>query len=218
MNGTLAEGSVLQVEAIIELLEVCPRTTYFQVDDKFFQQKDGMAMGSSWSLIVSNICVEHFEKLALDSAQHKASLWLQYVDDTFVGSPHRPERLQYFLSHLSSLRPSIQFTMEIESDSAIPFLNVLVVRKETTLTTKVRRKPIHTARYLNLRSNHPSHVERSLIQSLHNRASTICQEQDLCNEISSLRHDLRLSDVPKVALSQLLIPRVAVVQIKRKSL
>jgi hypothetical protein len=43
-NDTLAEQSVLQVEAIMELQEVCLRTTYFQVDDKFFQQKDGMAM------------------------------------------------------------------------------------------------------------------------------------------------------------------------------
>jgi hypothetical protein len=53
------------------------RTTYFEVDDKFFQQKDGMDMGSSLSPIVSNIFMEHFEKLALDSAQHKTSLWLR---------------------------------------------------------------------------------------------------------------------------------------------
>jgi hypothetical protein len=49
----------LQVEAIMELLEVCLRTTYFQVDNKFFQQKDGMTMGnplsslatSSWNIL-----------------------------------------------------------------------------------------------------------------------------------------------------------------------
>jgi hypothetical protein len=40
------------------------KTTYFQVDDKFFQQEDGMTMGSSLSPIVSNIYMEHFEKLA----------------------------------------------------------------------------------------------------------------------------------------------------------
>jgi hypothetical protein len=51
----------------MELLEVCLRTTYFQVDDRFFQQKDGMAMGSSLSPIVSNIYMEHFEKLAVGS-------------------------------------------------------------------------------------------------------------------------------------------------------
>jgi hypothetical protein len=37
--------------------------------------------------------------------------------------PDDPERLQNFLSHHNSLRPSIQFTMEIESDCAIAFLD-----------------------------------------------------------------------------------------------
>jgi hypothetical protein len=103
--------------------------------------------------------MENFEKLALDLAQHKPSLWLRYVDDTFVVWPHGPSRLQDFLSHLSSLRPSVQFTMEIESDSAIAFLDVLVIRKETTLATEVYRKPTHTGRHLNFNSNHPPHVK-----------------------------------------------------------
>jgi hypothetical protein len=59
----------LQVEAIMALLEVCLRTTYFQVDDKFFQQKDGMAMGSSLSPIISNIFMDHLEKLTLGTIQ-----------------------------------------------------------------------------------------------------------------------------------------------------
>jgi hypothetical protein len=101
-DDTLAERSVLQTEAIMELLEFCLRTTYFQVDDKFFQQKDGMAMGSSLSPIVIIIFMEHFEKLALDSAQHKPSLWFRYFDDTFVVWPHNPEWLQNFFSHLNS--------------------------------------------------------------------------------------------------------------------
>jgi hypothetical protein len=54
-DKTLAKRSALQAEAIMELLEVCLKTTYFQVDDKFFQQKDRMAMGSSLSSVVSNI-------------------------------------------------------------------------------------------------------------------------------------------------------------------
>jgi hypothetical protein len=70
-------------------------------------------MESSLSSIVSNIYMEYLEKLALTLAQHKPSLWLCYVDDTFVVWPHGPEQLQNFLSHLNSLRPTIQFTMEI---------------------------------------------------------------------------------------------------------
>jgi hypothetical protein len=86
----------------------------------------------------------HFEKLTLDSAQHKPLLWLWYVDDTFVVWPHGPVPLQDFLNHFSSLRPCIQFTVEIELDSVIPFLDVLVIRKEMTLAIQVFRKPTPT--------------------------------------------------------------------------
>jgi hypothetical protein len=55
--------------------------------------------------------------------------------------------------------------MEIESDSAIAFLDVLVIRKGTTLATKIYRKPTHIGRYFNFKSNHPPHVEGSLILS-----------------------------------------------------
>jgi hypothetical protein len=196
-NDTLVEWSVLQFKAIIRMLEVCLRTTYFQVDDNFFHQKDGMAMGSCRSPIVSNIYMEHFEKLPLDWAQHKPSLWLWYVDDTFVVWPHGPERF--------SLRPPIQFTVEIESDSAISFLDVLVIRKGTTLATKIYRKLAHTGRYLNLKSNHLPHVKRGLVQSLQKRASTICQEQqDLFNEITILRRDLQLSGYHQVFINSVI--------------
>jgi hypothetical protein len=74
----------LKIEVIMELLEVCMRTTYFQVDDKFYEQKEGMAMGSPLSPVVSNIFMETFEQLALTTAQHKPKMWLRYVADTFV--------------------------------------------------------------------------------------------------------------------------------------
>jgi hypothetical protein len=91
--------------------------------------------------------MEHFEKLALDSAQHKPSVWLRYVDDRFVVWPHRPSQLQDFLSHLKSLGPSI----ETEPDNALAFLVVLVLREKTTLNTRLYRKPTHTGRYLDFR-------------------------------------------------------------------
>jgi hypothetical protein len=123
---------------------VCLRTTYFQGDDGFYPQKEGMAMGSFLSPIVSNIYVEHFAQLAVDSVQDKPSLWLRYVDYTFVIWPHGAEGIQNFLTHLNSLRPAIQFTMEIESEEMIPFLDILVKKTGTALTMKIYRKPTHT--------------------------------------------------------------------------
>jgi hypothetical protein len=157
---TLAEESALQFEDIMELLGGLPENHIFSGGRKVLPTENDMAMGNSLSPIVSNIFMGYFEKLGLDLAQHKPSLWLRYVDDTFGVWPHGPSQLQDFLNHLSSLRPSIQFVIEIESENAIAFLDVLVIREEATLTTKVYRKPTDNCRNPSFNSNHPPHVNR----------------------------------------------------------
>ena len=68
-------------------------------------------MGSPLSPVLANIYMEYFEKMALGSTSLKPSMWLRYVDDTFVLWPHQ-EDVQKFLDPVSSIRPSIQFTKE----------------------------------------------------------------------------------------------------------
>jgi hypothetical protein len=75
-NPSFSERSRLQVEDAMELLDVCLTTTYFQFEDKFYQQKEGMAMGNSLPPVVSNIFMEHFEE------QH----WIQQTTNPLNGS------------------------------------------------------------------------------------------------------------------------------------
>ncbi|KAJ4426021.1 hypothetical protein ANN_27648 [Periplaneta americana] len=72
----------------MELLDICLKTTYFVFNNRLFQQNEGMAMGSPLSSLISNIYMEYFEELALSTASHKPTLWLRYVDDTFIIWPH----------------------------------------------------------------------------------------------------------------------------------
>jgi hypothetical protein len=118
-----------------------------------------MAMRNPLSPVVSNIFMEHFEEIELDTADHKPAKWLRYGDNTFVVWPHGPARLQKFLHRLNSLRPTIKFTMEMEVNNTLPLLDVLVMKRDPNLAWKVYRKPPHTGRYLHLNSNHPHHVK-----------------------------------------------------------
>jgi hypothetical protein len=120
--------SPLQVEDVTELWDICLTSTYFQFENKFYQQKEGMAMGNLPSPVVSNIFMEHSEETALDTADHKPAKSLRYVDDTFVVWPHGPARSQQFL-HLNNLRTTIKFTMEIEANGTLPFLDVLIMKR-----------------------------------------------------------------------------------------
>jgi hypothetical protein len=107
--------------------------------------------------------------------------------------------------------------MQIESNSATSFLDVPAITG-TALATKVYRKPNHTGRYLNFKFNHIPHVRKGIIQSLQIAASTISQErQDLLMKLAICDGTFSSMVIRKVSLIQLLIPRIKVVRIKRKS-
>ena len=79
------------------------------------------------SLVVANIYMEVFEDLALRTTP-TPRIWKRYVDDTFCMMEKK--HTQTFLDHLNSLRPTIQFTMELEKDGSLPFLDTLLTRWE----------------------------------------------------------------------------------------
>ena len=64
-SWTSGEAENLETEDVIQLLSFCLSTTYFVFREKFYQQKDGCAMGSPCSPLVANSYMEFFEKRAL---------------------------------------------------------------------------------------------------------------------------------------------------------
>jgi hypothetical protein len=111
-------------------------------------------MGNSLSPVVSSVFMEHFEHIALDTSEHTPAKWRRYVDDTSMVWPQGPARLELFLHHLNSLRPTIKFTMEVEVNNTLPFLDVSDMKRDPNFATKVYRKTAHTGRYLCFKSNH----------------------------------------------------------------
>ena len=86
-------------------------------------------MGSPLSPVIVNFFMEYFEKRAIEQAPHKPMCWFRYVDDTFVILPHGKQRLGEFLNHLNGIHRNIQFTMEIEEEGHLPFLDIDIYRK-----------------------------------------------------------------------------------------
>ncbi|XP_024882522.1 uncharacterized protein LOC112461499 [Temnothorax curvispinosus] len=148
-------------------------------------------MGSPISPIIANIFMEHFENQILKNAPLKPSTWFRYVDDTFVIWSHGRDTLPQFLAFLNSQHPNIQFTMEVEQNSQIPFLDVLVRRNDDgTLSHQVYRKPTHTDRYLHATSHHHPSQKNSVISSLVYRALTISESTSLNGELEHLNQAL----------------------------
>ena len=168
-DTTLKQRCQLDVEQVIELLGICLNTTYFVHNNKFYQQTHGAAMGSPVSPIVCNLYMENFEKIALSSAPSPPSMWLRYVDDTFV-KIHECD-VDGFTARINSIDHNIQFTTEPELNNRLPFLDLCIHVKEdggTKLT--IYRKTTHTDEYLYFLSNHPLEHKPSVVRTLTHRA------------------------------------------------
>lgn len=121
--------------------------------------------------------METFEEEAIQSSDKKPKCWFRYVDDTFVIWPHGKTALGEFLNHLNNQHDRIKFTMEIEENGKLPFLDVLVKRGDgNKLAHTVYRKKTHTDRYLHAKSHHHPQQKRSLIKTLMHRANKIPDE------------------------------------------
>ena len=171
-DDSLNDRTTLSADQVTHLLELCLKNNYFVSQEQYYKQKDGTAMGSPVYPVVANINMEIFEDLALQTATVTPRIWKRYVDDTFCVM--EKEYISTFLDHLNTLHPTIQFTMELEENGSLPFLDTLLMtRNDGGLDVAVYRKPTHINRYLQFSSHHPSGIKRSVASSLFHRAKTI---------------------------------------------
>ena len=91
------------------------------------------------------------------------------------------------LNHLNSIRPTIKFTMELEEEESLPFLDTRVTRLANgKLDITVYRKKMYTDRYLHFESHHPIHVKKGTVRCHYDRARNLTQRDESLKEESHL--------------------------------
>ena len=74
---------------------------------------------------------------------------------------HGEEALREFLSYANTYHENIKFAWEwLENE--LPFLDVLVKRRDGKLTTDIYSKPTDTRQYVDHSSCHPNHVKKGI--------------------------------------------------------
>ena len=113
-----------------------------------YVQNDGVAMGSPLGPVLANIFMVELERLVTPTLMDKMKCWTRYVDDTLCYI--KTDSIDYVLKILNGFHKNTQFTYEVERDSKISFLNVLVIRDSNNkITTTVYRKSTNNDIYLN---------------------------------------------------------------------
>ena len=154
-------------------------------------------MGSPVPVAVADLVMEDVKSRALTTYPNPPRFWKRYVDDTCCAL--KIQEIDAFHCHLNSIEKTVQFTVEKESKSRLPFLDVLITREpDNTLATAVYRKPIHTDKYLDFQSNHPTSHKIAVVKTLNHRARSLPSTPTaIAEEEVKITQALKLNGYPR---------------------
>ena len=170
---------------LINLIKLCILDSKFEFNGKYYSQKFGMAMGNPLSPVLSNLYMEFFESKILKTFLPKNAIWFRYVDDIICLWPIN-ENLNTFMEKLNNQVTSIKFTMEMENESSLPFLDCLIHRNNRDFKYSIYRKTTNVASYVHYYSSHNDRVKQSVFSSMFLRAYRICSPEYIDEEIDKI--------------------------------
>ena len=124
--------------------------SHFLFDGNFYDQIDGVAMGSSLGPVLANLFMSVNEKEWIgDYVTSPILFYKRYVDDIFCLVQNELEA-ENVLGYLNIKHPNIKFTMETEVNNKIPFLDVFITASDNgVFLTSVYRKSTFSGLFMN---------------------------------------------------------------------
>ena len=78
-DETLEERTVLEVEEIVMLLQLCLDATFVCFREKYYRQTFETAMGSPVSVTVANLVMEEIKQTAISTYHTPPHFWKRYI-------------------------------------------------------------------------------------------------------------------------------------------
>lgn len=145
-------------------------------NNAFYAQKSGLAMGSPLSPLLAEIFMDHLERKLFKMSSpvlEKVLFWFRYVDDCLAFFSGTGRQLDMLLGVLNGLHPNIKFTVEVENNGSINFLDLTISRSGTALSFGIFRKPTHCDTVIPAGSKHPPTHKAAAFNSMAHRLHNV---------------------------------------------
>ena len=157
----------------IELAKIASCNVIMQTHDGFYQQTDGLAMGSPPAPHLANGWMSKFD----NEIRGDAKLFSRYMDD--ILREIKKNEIDQKLEEINCLHPNLSFTIEKEKDGTLPFLDMLIIHQGTQIQSTWYSKPTDTGLILNFHSLAPKRYKRSVVSGFVHRIHRACSNWDL---------------------------------------
>ena len=179
------------------LLSLAVKDSFFLFNGTYYEQVDGVAMGSPLGPTLANIFLCHWEEIWLKKCpkQFRPEYYNRFMDDTFLLFSSE-DHVNKFKKYINTRHKNMTFTHEIEKNNNLAFLDILVTR-EGTFRTSLYRKPTFSGLYTHFKSHMPDSYKKGLLYTLLHRAFVICSSWDKFHEeVCFLKKTFRKNSFP----------------------
>ena len=129
----------LTKSSFYSLLKITMFESFFIFDGKFCEHCDGVEVDFPWGPTLANVFIYHFENICR-----------RFVDDTFLLFRTKDD-VEKFKNYLSKQNKNIKFTLEIEKNGLLSFLDITITRENNKFVS-VYRKPTFSGVFTNFES------------------------------------------------------------------
>lgn len=186
----------------IKLVDFIFHSTYFTFNNRFYKQIYGTPMGSEVSPIAAQYVMDMVLDKCIAKLPFKIPFIKKYVDDIICAVPE--QTVAYTLYILNSFHQKIQFTVENETNFSVPFLDTLVIRRDTVVVTDWYTKPTSSGRYINYFSYHSHRMKTNVILNMKNRILKLSNPEFHNTNLQKLYRIMKQNSYPSWLLKKII--------------
>ncbi|XP_073827824.1 uncharacterized protein, partial [Musca autumnalis] len=199
----LKEYTNIHKNLFVRILSFCIKDNrYFKYENKIYKQKRGLPMGSPASPVIADIVMEKLLDTCINKLTTKPAFLSKYVDDLFVVI--KESAIDETLQSFNSYHKNIKFTIEMENDNKLPYLDTMVIRNNKELKMNWYMKPTASGRIINFLSKHPKRIIINTAKNLIYRVLTISDEEFHQENILKIKNILHKNSFPRNLINNLI--------------
>lgn len=152
-------------------------------------------MGLCLAPIIPEIVLEHLFEKMIPQALWKPTLFYSYVDDIIASIPEH--LIDNFVATLHLYDENLRFTAEKEVNNTLPYLDMILIRKDQRIITNWYSKPTSSNNILNFLSNHPHKHKINVASNLVHRVLSLSDIQFWHENIDKITNILQKNNYPQ---------------------
>jgi hypothetical protein len=201
--NTIKTHCKIPLNYFMDIINFIFENNYFSFNKQFYTQIFGTPMGSNLSPTLAKRIMDNLLNDCISKLTFNLPFIKKYVDDIICAVPS--DKTEELLQVFNNYNKDIQFTIELENDFSVPFLDTKLIRTpQNTIILDWYQKPTNSGRYINYLSHHTAKIKINFILGLKTRIKKISHPSFVQKNLLKLEKILINNSYPPFLLKKLL--------------